>query len=136
MNNFRSRIPIQIRFNDIDLAGHVNNAVYITYFELARVAYINEFMGDIKIDWKEEGLILAKIEMNYKMPIFLEDTIVIETWVSRMGTKSLDMTCSIIKIAKGVEIEVATGIAVIVCFNYKTNQTIVIPESWRNKIMN
>ncbi|MEO6904394.1 MAG: thioesterase family protein [Bacteroidia bacterium] len=134
MKDLRTRIPIQIRFNDIDLAGHVNNAIYITYFELARVAYINEFMGDVKIDWKEEGLILAKIEMNYKMPVFLEDTIVIETWVSRMGTKSLDMSCSIIKIEKGVETEVATGMAVIVCFNYKTNQTIVIPERWRNKI--
>lgn len=135
MDNFRSRTPIQIRFSDIDLAGHVNNAVYITYFELARVAYLNEFMGDIKIDWKEEGLILAKIEMNYKIPVFLNDTIVIETWVSRMGTKSLDMTCSIIKIAKGVETEVATGLAVIVCFNYKTNKTIVIPEYWKNKMM-
>jgi acyl-CoA thioester hydrolase len=136
MNNFRSRIPVQIRFNDIDLLGHVNNALYITYFELARVAYFNEFMGDIKIDWKNEGLILAKIEMNYKTPIFLEDAIFIETWVSRMGTKSLDMSCSIIKITNGVETDVATGLAVVVCYNYKTNQTIVIPEEWKNKIMN
>jgi acyl-CoA thioester hydrolase len=136
MNPYRHKTPIQIRFKDIDKLGHVNNANHITYFELARVDYFDALSGDnIKIDWVNEGVILAKVEMEYKMPILLEDKVSVYTWVSKMGTKSFDMSCSIVKSVNGNEIEVAKGVAVIVCFNYATNQTIMIPESWKAKMM-
>jgi acyl-CoA thioester hydrolase len=137
MTPFRHKTPIQIRFKDVDRLGHVNNANHITYFELARVNYFNELMGkNAKIDWEDESLILAKIEMEYKQPILPEDKIAAYTWVSRLGSKSFDMSCSIVKEEKGgVETEVARGLAVIVCFNYKLNQTILIPETWKEKMM-
>lgn len=132
MNPFKHKTPIQIRFKDIDKLGHVNNANHVTYFELARVDYFEALAAEnIKIDWINEGVILAKIEMEYKMPILLEDKIFVYTWVSKMGTKSFDMSCSIVKIENNVEIEVAKGLAIIVCFNYKTNQTILVPEKWK-----
>ena len=132
----RHRTPIQIRFNDVDKFGHVNNAIYLTYIELARVTYFNDLMGDVKIDWETEGLILAKIEIEYKQPVFLEDHIVVETWISRIGTKSLDVSCAIIRIADGLETEITKALATIVCFNYKTNQTIIIPPDWKKRIVN
>lgn len=137
MNPFRHKTPIQIRFKDIDRLGHVNNANHITYFELARVDYFNVLMGrGTKIDWDDESLILARMEMDYKQPILLEDKIAVYTWVSRLGSKSFDMSCSIVKYMEGgAEIEVAKGLAVIVCFNYKLNQTIPIPEGWKEKMM-
>jgi acyl-CoA thioester hydrolase len=136
MNPYRHKTPIQIRFKDIDKLGHVNNANHITYFELARVDYFDALAGDnIKIDWVNEGVILAKVEMEYKMPILLEDKISVYTWVSKMGTKSFDMSCSIVKSENGKEIELAKGVAVIVCFNYSTNQTILIPEHWKVKML-
>jgi acyl-CoA thioester hydrolase len=133
---FKHKTPIQIRFKDIDKLGHVNNANHVTYFELARVDYFDAFAADnIKIDWVNGGVILAKIEMEYKQPILLEDKVFVYTWVSKMGTKSFDMSCSIVKSENGVEVELARGLAIIVCFNYKTNQTILIPESWKSKMM-
>jgi acyl-CoA thioester hydrolase len=136
MNPFRQKTPIQIRFKDVDRLGHVNNANHVTYFELARVDYFNALIEDVRIDWESESLILAKIEMDYKQPILLEDHIFVYTWVSRLGSKSFDMSCSIVKQDKeGKEIEMAKGLAVIVCFNYKSNQTIPIPEVWKEKMM-
>lgn len=137
MNPFRHKTLIQIRFKDIDRLGHVNNANHITYFELARVDYFNTLMGrGAKIDWDNESLILARMEMDYKQPIFLEDKISVYTWASRMGSKSFDMSCSIVKETEGgAEMEVAKGLAVIVCFNYKLNQTIPIPEAWKEKML-
>jgi acyl-CoA thioester hydrolase len=136
MNPYRHKTPIQIRFKDVDRLGHVNNANHITYFELARVEYFNALMGELKIDWENESLILAKIEMEYKQPIMLDDRIVVYTWISRLGSKSFDMSCSIVKVGKdGTETEAAKGLAIIVCFNYKLNQTIPIPESWKEKMM-
>jgi acyl-CoA thioester hydrolase len=136
MTPFKQKTPIQIRFKDIDKLGHVNNANHVTYFELARLDYFYAFASDnIIIDWENEGIILAKVEVEYKQPILLEDKVFVYTWVSKMGTKSFDMSCSIVKVVNGVESEVAKGLAVIVCFNYKTNQTILIPEEWKAKMM-
>jgi acyl-CoA thioester hydrolase len=131
----KHKTPIQIRFKDVDRLGHVNNANHITYFELARVDYFNSIMGDIKIDWESESLILAKIEMEYKQPILLEDKVYAYTWISRLGSKSFDMSCSIVRVINGEEVEAAKGLAIIVCFNYKTNQSILIPETWKKKMM-
>ncbi|CAN5336182.1 thioesterase family protein [soil metagenome] len=132
MTALKHKTPIQIRFKDIDKLGHVNNANHVTYFELARVDYFDALSSsDIKIDWINEGVILAKIEMEYKQPILLEDKVFVYTWVSKMGSKSFDMSCSIVKLENGVEVELAKGLAIIVCFNYKTNQTILIPEKWK-----
>lgn len=137
MNPYRHKTPIQIRFKDVDRLGHVNNANHITYFELARVDYFNALMGeDVSIDWENESLILAKIEMEYKQPIMLDDRISVYTWVSRLGSKSFDMSCSLVKEEKGgAEKEMAKGLAIIVCFNYKLNQSIPIPEAWKEKMM-
>jgi len=136
MTPFKQKTQVQIRFKDIDMMGHVNNANFITYFELARLTYFDALSEvGIKIDWVNEGVILAKIEMEYKQPILLEDKVFVYTWVSRMGSKSFDMACSIVRVIDGVEIEAAKGLAVIVCFNYKTNQTIAIPELWKDKML-
>jgi acyl-CoA thioester hydrolase len=136
MNNFRQKTPIQIRFKDIDKLGHVNNANHITYFELARVDYFDAISSEgVKIDWVNEGVILAKVEMEYKQPILLEDKLFVYTWVSRMGSKSFDMACSIVRVVNGTEMEAAKGLAVIVCFNYAKNESIPIPELWRAKML-
>ena len=136
MNPYKQKTPIQIRFKDIDKLGHVNNANHVTYFELARVDYFNAVADQgVTIDWVNEGVILAKIEMEYKQPIFLEDKVFVYTWVSRMGSKSFDMHCSIVRVVDGVEIEAAKGLAIIVCFNYKANHTIPIPEIWKAKML-
>ena len=86
------------------------------------------------IDWKKNGVILAKVEMNYKIPILLDDQILVYTWVSRIGNKSFDMDCSMVKVVDGNEIEVALGKAVIVCIDYQTNMTIPVPKLWIEKI--
>lgn len=136
MTPFKEKTLIQIRFKDIDSMGHVNNANHITYFELARLNYFETITKDAaKIDWLNEGVILAKIEMEYKQPILLEDKVFAYTWVSRMGSKSFDMSCSIVRIVNGVEVEAAKGLAVIVCFNYKTHESIAVPERWKVKMM-
>lgn len=135
MNPVRHKTPIQIRFKDVDRLGHVNNANHITYFELARVDYFNALMGDLKIDWDRESLILAKIEMEYKIPILLDDKVFVYTWISKIGSKSFDMSCSIVKEVGGTEIELAKGLAIIVCFNYVENKTILIPEAWKERML-
>ena len=106
MNPYKHKTPIQIRFKDLDKLGHVNHANHLTYFELARVDYFNAVSDKgVTIDWENEGVILAKIEMEYNQPILLEDKVFVYTWVSRMGSKSFDMHCSIVRVVDGIEKE-------------------------------
>ncbi len=131
MAPFKYKMPIQIRFNDIDLLGHVNSSVYLTYFELARVSYFDQLNHELKIDWASMSFVVAKVEMEYKQQVLMEDKIHVYVWVSRIGTKSYDMVCSIVRESDGVETEVAKGLAIVVCFNFKINQTVAVPEAWK-----
>jgi acyl-CoA thioester hydrolase len=85
--NFKHATPIQIRFSDIDAMNHLNNATYLTYFEVARVKYLDVVT---KADWDDTryGLIVAKAEINFKQPVFFYDTIEVHTRCSKIGNKS------------------------------------------------
>ena len=102
--------PVQIRFSDIDKMGHVNNATYVTYLELARLDYFQKIGG--KIDWHKLGIILGRIEINYVAPVVLHDNIVIKTWCSRLGTKSFELSHSIIKTNNSAETEMVNAVTV------------------------
>jgi len=130
----KHKMPIQIRFKDLDSLGHVNNANYFTYFELARIGYFQEVMQTKSNNWETEGIIMAKAAMDYKIPLLLGDEVYVYTWVSRLGNKSFDMDCEMVKVENGMEIAVAKGTCVLVCMNFKTNATIEIPSLWRQRI--
>lgn len=124
---------IQIRFVDLDQFGHVNNAIYLSYLEVSRLPYFNTIIGTI--DWLNEGIILAKAEIDYKIPILLKDQIKIKTWCSRMGSKSFDLSYSILKTENNQDVEVATARTVMVCFNYVKQISISVPDAWKERML-
>ncbi|MBI2968031.1 MAG: acyl-CoA thioesterase [Bacteroidetes bacterium] len=132
MNNFRHQIKIQIRFGDIDLIGHVNHAVFLTYMELARIHYFNDVVGK-EIDWSETGIIIARAEVDFKSPVFLTDEeLFVYTRCSRFGNKSFDLSYRIEKVQTGEE--AASGMTAVVAYNYKSKKTIHIPDEWKKKM--
>jgi acyl-CoA thioester hydrolase len=126
-------VPVEIRFADIDRLQHVNNANYLTYFEQARLYYFDQIIGG-SIDWSENGIILANAEINFLRPILLDDKIEIIIKVSRLGTKSFDFTYEIQTKDKEKNYIAANGKTVMVCVNYKTMETIPIPDDWVSKV--
>ncbi len=73
--------------------------------------------------------------MEYKQPIFLEDKVFVYTWVSHVGFKSFEMSCKIVRVVNEKEEIAAKGKAIIVCFNYKTNESIPMPDSWKRLML-
>ena len=65
---FYHQTPIQIRFNDVDIMGHVNNSVYQNYFDYARLQYFEQVFG-YRMDWYDKALVLVKIEIEYLKPV-------------------------------------------------------------------
>jgi len=130
---FRHKAPIQLRFADTDMLGHINNANFLTYMELARMSYFNEVLGDV-VDWKKEGIILAKATVDYKRPVFLEDKLFIYIRIDHISSKSFNVQYRFIK-EQGAEEEVAAeGSTLMVCYDYQLNRSIVMPDAWRQRI--
>lgn len=130
--DFKHKLPIQIRYKDVDIQGHVNNANHITYFETARVNYFNEVIK--RNDWTKTGMILAKTEIDYFEPVFMDDEIFCYTKITSFGTKSFEISNLITKRTEKGEINVAEGKSVIVCFNYEIKQTAEIPADWKESV--
>ena len=118
---------VEIRFADIDAMGHVNNAVYFSYFEQARMAYFKERVARIW-NWNENGVIVARNEIDYVYPVFLNDRMIIRLWVEHVGSKSFTV-CYRVMVGERL---CATGKSVLVCFNHKNKATQVLPEAWRS----
>ena len=133
MENLKHKTPIQIRFKDIDALNHVNNANHITYFELARVKYFDDVVNE-EVNWSEQGIILAKITVDYKAPVYFKDKLFVYTKCTRLGNKSFDLAYSLVREENGKETELASGSSVQVCFDYRKQTTISIPESWKKKV--
>ncbi len=133
MQTNRTTIQVQIRFADVDMARHVHNGVYLHWFELARMAYLERFIPKDH-DWSAQGLILARNEVDYRMPVRLHDTIEAEAWCSAIGSKSFDLRYIIRRMDGEASVICAEGRSVMVCFDYKAERTIAIPDAWQEKL--
>ena len=86
---FRYRHPIEIRYNDTDALGHVNNAVYFSYFEMARSGYYLAVAGHpfgTGPDAARRTFVIAEAHISYRQPAFYGEPLHCATrvgWVSR-----------------------------------------------------
>lgn len=134
IHSFKHKIKIQVRFKDIDKQGHVNNANHITYFETARVEYFKDVFRN-QIDWIKTGMILAKTEITYKIPIFLDDNAYCYTRISQFGNKSFEIENIItVENPNKSTLIAAFGKSTLVCMNYDTRQTVEVPSEWINSV--
>ena len=136
MQNFKHKTPVQIRFKDVDMMGHVNNANFLTYVEDARLKYFEDVTGKDS-DWShQKGLILGRIEINYKLPMHYKDIISVYSKCSRIGNKSFDLSWIIARESKlNEENEIlAYGVAVLVCYNYEQKKSMEISHERKQQI--
>lgn len=127
---YRFNMKLDIRWSDMDEMRHVNNAVYLTYFEQARVYYFHE---TCQWNWKEIGAILANAHVEYLKPVVFPNPTYVYVRTSRIGTKSFETRYMITSVVNGVEELTTTGYTTMVLFDYKTNQSVVVPDHLREK---
>jgi acyl-CoA thioester hydrolase len=125
---------VEIRVADTDAMGHVNNAMYLTYLEMARVAYYEAAAGHplpLGVHGAEEGLILADIRVAFRAPALYGELLTVESRVSRLGRTSFGMehrmTAPESRLAKARLIAVADS--VLVTYDYAAGRPIPLPGS-------
>ncbi|MDZ4768555.1 MAG: thioesterase family protein [Chloroflexota bacterium] len=138
LDGFRHAAPIQIRWGDLDALGHVNNANYLTYLEQARISYFTSLAlwdgsaGTV-------GPIMARCEIDYRMPLRADDTVIVYTRCVRLGTRSFDteqvIARATVRPAGKTEIEVAAqSKIVLVVYDYTALRSTPMPEMWREQL--
>lgn len=123
---FRHRLTV--RFSDCDLLGHVNNAVYLTYFEECRVEWWKQLGGAMGTSGL--GVIVAHASCNYRAPLFASDEIEVRLGVSAIGTRSVTFDYQITRAATGTL--AADGRTVVVAFDYMAGRSMPLPDETRH----
>ncbi len=134
-NSVISEHFIEVRFSDIDAMGHVNNAVYLNYFEQARIAWFNALIAG-EWNWQTDGIVLARNEVDYLEPILLNDRVRILTRCEHVGTSSLIVSYEVFRLPKGESQErlCTKGKSILVCFDYSRGVKREVPALWREKL--
>ena len=129
MDGYRYSRGQDVAFRDIDGLGVVNNAVYLTYIETARLGYMVEVLGIRSLD--EVGVIVAKVDIDFRSPAALLETLEVGARIPRVGTKSLDMDHEV----RGADGRlVAEAATVLVSFDYAARAPVPVPDEWRDRI--
>jgi len=125
---YKTEIPV--RFRDLDAMGHVNNAVYFTYFEEARKNFFQDISASGKPDFP---FIMARIACDYLKAVQISDLLAVKMQVSSIGGKSFGLRYELVN-RSDESIVFAKGESVQVCFDYKENRTITVPEDLKKKL--
>lgn len=128
---YNHRLAVQIRFNDVDRFGHVNNNAYFAYYDLGKEEYLQKVL---KVDYEtaEVAPVIANINADFIKPIFYGDQIVVETRVSHVGNRSFTLSQRAVRVDTG-EV-VCQCRTVMVCFNVKTQEATEMPTHYRESI--
>jgi acyl-CoA thioester hydrolase len=114
-----------VRFNDCDPMGHLNNAIFSTYLEQARLAYF----GDAE-RMPQSDIILARTEIDFRAPVSLGETVEVEVWPTRLGIKSFTLSY---ELRAGGRL-VAEAKSVLVGYDYEREASTEIPERWKRRL--
>ena len=118
---------IQMRFRDLDPMGHVNNAVFLTYCELARTQFYLEH--ELKRGLHDIDFILARAEIDYVSAAEWGDRVRVAVWPSKIGTTSFTLDYEITEAR--TDRRLARSRSVLVSYDYENKEPKPIPEAFR-----
>lgn len=123
---FHHILPIQLRFNDVDQFGHVNNTVYFSFYDLGKTDYFQTVCPHV--DWGRDGVVVVHIETDFLAQIRATEPIAVETAVTAIGTKSFDLLQRAVNTQTG-EVKCICR-SVMVAFDLLQRESKPLDEEW------
>ena len=128
LKDFKFKHPIQMRWNDLDALGHVNNALFVTYFEVARGHYM--LKASPGWDWLKNMFLIGNVEVNFHKELLLTaEKAEVMMRTAKIGKKSFQLEYAVVSQKNGETVLHATGTTTQIMFDTKTRTTIEI-EPW------
>ncbi len=127
MSDFRFAKPVEVRFRDCDPMGHVNNAVYLTYFENARFAYWRDVVGASGLT--DPSFILARLECDFRSQAAVGDMLDVRIRLDSIGRSSFVFVYQIVNRNDGRIVADARSVQVM--YDYTQGKSIRVPDNIR-----
>ena len=127
---YKHSVPVQLRFNDIDSLGHVNNSIYFSFYDLGKIRYFSTVRPEMK-EIRDIDLVVANVNANFLIPIFLQENISVQTTTMSIGNKSVKLAQQIVNDRGDIKAVCET---ILVGFDFKSGETKLISDEWRRAI--
>ncbi|UPW00742.1 acyl-CoA thioesterase [Halorussus gelatinilyticus] len=127
MSDYSFTHDVDVRYRDLDPMGHVNNGVYASYLEQARIAYFEQVLD---VPLRDIESVLASLELDFRRPVEMDHDVTVAMRVPEIGESSLPMEYEV----RADGAVAATGETVQVAVERETKSSRPIPESWRENI--
>jgi acyl-CoA thioester hydrolase len=124
------RMPVALRWRDLDAFNHVNNATFLTYLEEARIRWFDSLDGP----WLSDAIapLMAAVHINYRQPIDYPAGIAVELTAERVGNTSLTVGHRIV--GDGDDVLHADGHVVLVWIDRANGRPVVLPDVIRKAV--
>ena len=120
MSDFPFLYELQTRWKDMDSFGHVNNSIYLTYIEDARITFFKRW----NLCEKTKSIIVASVKIDYSRPINHPSNLIVGQKISRIGSKSFDIESAVF--IQNEEESIASILVTCVCFDYAKSVSVPI----------
>ena len=128
---FTVTFDLHPRFRDTDAMGHINNAVYITYLEVARQEYWKRMDGAHQ-DYRRVPFILAQVSCDFRSEALVREVLELAIRCAWIGNKSFAFAYQVRE--KSTQRLVVEAQTVQVCYDYEAKRSIPMPESLRRAL--
>lgn len=133
LERFPVQLEIPVAWGDMDAFQHVNNLVYLRWFESARIAYFDRCHYQEIIQQTGVGPILRDARIRYRIPLTYPDRVISATRVTRLEADRFSMEHLVYSLNH--QAVAAEGEGVIVCVNYREGVKAKVPQRYRDEIM-
>jgi len=124
--------PLQVRFSDVDIYGHVNNVKYFEFFQEARIDYMRKVWKRMPEASPSVPVVVAQVDVDYRTPIlFRPEPYAVDTWVSDVGRSSFVMESEI----RDGDTVFARARVVLVSFDKEAQRSAPAPEAYRTLLL-
>lgn len=124
---FHHKLDVQIRFNDIDILGHVNNTRYFSLYDTGKAHYFKAVRG-AGMNWKRVDTVIANVDCAFLQPIFFGDDVMVCTRCLSIREKSFEIEQALVRKTDGKVYSLCH--TVMVCYNPDTQRTEPISAEW------
>ena len=120
LSDFPFHYELQTRWKDMDAFGHVNNAVFLSYIEDARITFFKRW----NLYDEKRSIIMASAKIDYLRQIDHSSHLIVGERISRIGRKSFDIESAVF--IKDEADAVATSMVTCVCYDCKQNESVPV----------